>query len=84
MEPKKKTELQKSKDSRRGGEFVPSPRPSQRQRKTDGQSEPCQLCGSNEWDTDISRGETVCSVCFYLLIWQTILSYTQELKILIS
>ena len=67
MEPKEKTELQKSKDSRRGGEFVASPRPSQRQRKTDGQSEPCQLCGSNEWDTDISRGETVCSVCGFVV-----------------
>ena len=67
MKPKKKTELEKPNDSRRGGEFQPFPRPSQRQRKTDGHSEPCQLCGSNEWDTDISRGETVCSVCGFVV-----------------
>ena len=67
MESKEKTELQKVNDSRRGGEFVSSPRPSQKQRTTDGQSEPCKLCGSNEWDTDISRGETVCSVCGFVV-----------------
>ena len=48
MEPKEKTELEKPNDMRRGGEFIASSRPSQRQRKTDGQSEPCQLCGSNK------------------------------------
>ena len=67
MDIKKKTELQKANDIGRGGEFVSSPRPSQKQRRTDGHSEPCKLCGSNEWDTDISRGETVCSVCGFVV-----------------
>jgi len=66
MEPKKKTETTRTGRSRRGGDFVSSPRPSKKQRRTNGQSEPCTFCGANEWDTDISRGEIVCSSCGFV------------------
>ncbi len=66
MQPNKQSNVKNTKNDARDVEFIPSPRPSQSQRRTDGQSEPCQLCGSNEWDTDLSRGETVCSTCGFV------------------
>ena len=37
-------------------------RPSQ-QRRTEEQSEPCDICGVNEWNRDLGRGEIYCGEC---------------------
>ena len=66
MGPENEQKTSSSKRSNRGGDFVPSARPSQKQRLTDSQSHPCELCGSNEWDTDVQRGEITCSVCGFV------------------
>jgi transcription initiation factor TFIIB len=66
MEPKKKIETTSTRRGNRGGEFESLPRPSKKQRRTDGQAEPCEHCGANEWDTDMSRGEIVCSSCGFV------------------
>ena len=46
-------------------EFSPSSRPS-RARNTEAVSGACKICASDEWDTDVTRGETTCSVCGYV------------------
>ena len=66
MEPKRESEISSIERTSRGGDFVSSPRPSKKQRRTDGQAEPCTLCGANEWDTDVTRGEIVCSTCGFV------------------
>ena len=66
MEPKRESEISSIERTSRGGDFVSSPRPSKKQRRTDGQAEPCTLCGANEWDTDVNRGEIVCSTCGFV------------------
>jgi transcription initiation factor TFIIB len=66
MGPENEQKKSSAKRSSRGGKFVSSPRPSQRQRRTDSQSHPCKLCGANEWDTDVQRGETTCNVCGFV------------------
>lgn len=66
MGPKRESEISSIERTSRGGDFVSSPRPSKKQRRTDGQAEPCTLCGANEWDTDVNRGEIVCSTCGFV------------------
>ncbi|MDP6906665.1 MAG: TFIIB-type zinc ribbon-containing protein [Candidatus Thalassarchaeaceae archaeon] len=40
---------------------IGSARPSQR--RTEGQTQPCKVCSTTEWEEDISRGETYCLGC---------------------
>lgn len=50
---------------KRRSDFTVSTRPSQ-SRNTEAVSGSCKVCGSDEWDTDISRGETTCATCGYV------------------
>ena len=43
MEPKRESEISSIERTSRGGDFVSSPRPSKKQRRTDGQAEPWTL-----------------------------------------
>ena len=54
-----------SKQTKRRSDFTVSKRPSQ-SRNTEAVSGSCKVCGSDEWDTDISRGETTCATCGYV------------------
>ena len=52
------------KKTKRKKSFVSGVRPSQA-RNTEIVSGACEVCGSDEWDTDVVRGETSCAVCGY-------------------
>ena len=51
-------------NSRKKG-VVPNKRPS-RSRGTEAVTGKCEICGSNSWDTDSARGETICSECGFV------------------
>lgn len=53
------------KNTNRRNPFNGATRPSQA-RNTEAVSGSCKMCGSDEWDTDVSRGETSCAVCGYV------------------
>lgn len=53
------------KNTNRKTAFNGATRPSQA-RNTEAVSGSCKFCGSDEWDTDVSRGETSCAVCGYV------------------
>lgn len=46
-------------------EVIPNKRPS-RSRGTEAVTGKCEICGSNSWDTDSARGETICSECGFV------------------
>ena len=52
-------------DAKRKKPFVSGVRPS-RARNTEIVSGACEVCGSDEWDTDVVRGETSCAVCGFV------------------
>ncbi len=58
-------EIDTVKNTNRRNPFKGAIRPSQA-RNTEAVSGCCKICGSDEWDTDVSRGETVCAVCGYV------------------
>ena len=51
-------------NSRKKG-VIPNKRPS-RSRGTEAVTGKCEICGSNSWDTDSARGETICSECGFV------------------
>ena len=53
------------KNTKRNKQFVTGVRPSQA-RNTESVSGACEVCGSDEWDTDDVRGETSCAVCGFV------------------
>ena len=53
------------KNDERKKPFVTGVRPSQA-RNTEAVSGSCEVCGSDEWDTDVRRGETNCAVCGFV------------------
>ena len=53
------------KNTKRKKPFVAGVRPSQA-RNTEAVSGSCEVCGSDEWDTDVKRGETSCAVCGFV------------------
>ena len=52
-------------NTKRNKPFVSGVRPSQA-RNTEIVSGACEVCGSDEWDTDVVRGETSCAVCGFV------------------
>ena len=46
-------------------QIIPNKRPSQ-SRGTEAVTGKCKICGSNSWDTDSVRGETICSECGFV------------------
>ena len=56
--------LDENKNSRKK-ELTANKRPS-RSRGTESVTGKCKICGSNSWDTDSVRGETICSECGYV------------------
>jgi len=52
-------------NTNRRKQFNGGARPSQT-RNTEAVSGSCKICGSDEWDTHVSRGETICAVCGYV------------------
>ena len=52
-------------NTKRKKPFVSGVRPSQA-RNTEIVSGACEVCGSDEWDTDVVRGETSCAVCGFV------------------
>ena len=59
--------VNKGKPRRRVVDINPAARPSIA-RGTESVSEPCSLCGSVDWETDDSRGETTCGTCGYVAV----------------
>ena len=59
--------VSKPKGRRRIVEINSASRPG-RVRGTESVSEPCSLCGSLDWETDDSRGETTCGTCGYVAL----------------
>ena len=55
----------KGKTRRRIVDINPASRPS-RARGTESVSGPCSLCGSVDWETDDTRGETTCGTCGFV------------------
>ena len=53
------------KNNSRKKEVITSKRPS-RVRGTEAIAGKCKICGSNSWDTDTVRGETICSECGFV------------------
>jgi len=53
------------KNNSRKKEVITSKRPS-RVRGTEAITGKCKICGSNSWDTDTVRGETICSECGFV------------------
>ena len=53
------------KNNSRKKEVITSKRPS-RARGTEAITGKCKICGSNSWDTDTVRGETICSECGFV------------------
>ena len=56
---------QNSKEGSRNKSITPNKRPS-RARGTEAVTGKCKICGSNSWDTDAVRGETICAECGYV------------------
>ena len=62
QQPKEQSTM---KNTKRKKPFVSGVRPSQA-RNTEIVSGACEVCGSDEWDTDVVRGETSCAVCGFV------------------
>tara|TARA_B100000287_G_C20579268_1_gene759676 strand:- start:39 stop:1046 length:1008 start_codon:yes stop_codon:yes gene_type:complete len=60
-----KNDVLKPPFSSRKGAVSTGGRPS-RSRSTEAMAGSCEVCGGSSWDTDVNRGETICSDCGYV------------------